>query len=95
MAIPNGKLLYYDKNEVYEGNVNSDFERHGQGKYTFSNGDIYEGDFYCDEITGKGVKIYKNGDIYNGEFLRGERYGQGRMFYEKDKRIYEGQWRDD
>lgn len=34
----------------------------------FSNGNIYEGEFEKDKITGKGKFKFNNGDIYEGEF---------------------------
>ena len=36
----------------------------GKGKYIFSNGDEYEGDFYNDKLHGKGKMTFKNGNFY-------------------------------
>ena len=40
--------------------------KHGKGKFRFKNGDIYEGDFYNEEVTGWGLYKRKDGKIYNG-----------------------------
>lgn len=35
---------------------------------TFANGDIYEGEFVADKISGKGKYTWATGDVYEGEF---------------------------
>jgi len=65
----------------------------GKGKYTWSNGIIYEGDFLNNEIIGTGKCIWPNKPIYErlisdddssesyvtyeGEVFRGMRHGIG------------------
>jgi hypothetical protein len=34
---------------------------HGKGKYYFSNGVVYEGDFFKGEFHGEGTLIFPNG----------------------------------
>ena len=39
---------------------------HGQGTYTYPNGDVYEGTFSHDIKLGQGVLKYGNGEVYDG-----------------------------
>jgi hypothetical protein len=36
----------------------------GKGKYTWKNGNIYEGTFVADKMNGYGKLTFANGDIY-------------------------------
>jgi hypothetical protein len=38
-----GKITYFETDEVYEGEIDKDFMRHGFGKLIFKNGNTYEG----------------------------------------------------
>ena len=38
--------------------------RHGLGKNTAFNGDIYKGDYEENKMKGKGKLAYKNGNVY-------------------------------
>ncbi len=38
----------------------------GKGKYTWKNGNVYEGTFVNDKICGSGRLVFGNGDIYEG-----------------------------
>lgn len=40
--------------------------RHGRGKYSYDNGDCYEGEWYKDQRYGYGTLRDKEGDIYLG-----------------------------
>jgi len=50
----------------YEGERNEAFEKHGQGKLTYANGDTYVGEWKNNKKDGKGTYLYKNGDCYTG-----------------------------
>ena len=43
-------------------------QKHGFGKYTYSNGDIYLGLWSNDKQKGRGKIIYKNGNLFEGVF---------------------------
>lgn len=81
-------------NGVYEGEVNEEGKRHGKGKYTWSNGNIYEGDFVEGKCTGTGKYIFANGNLYEGGFENGQRTGYGKLTRINGE-IYEGDWADD
>ena len=61
----------------------------GKGKYTFANGDVYEGDFVGGHRTGKGKLTFANGDIYEGDFVFGQRTGKGKFTWPIGD-VYEG-----
>ena len=50
---------------------------HGQGTYSFFNGDLYSGSFINGMRSGYGTFIYKNGDKYEGRFLFDKKNGKG------------------
>ena len=58
-----GYGIGYYENGTYEGMWEND-KKHGKGKYTFKNGDIYIGEFKYNEISGKGI-FYINHDENN------------------------------
>ena len=63
---------YYDDGKeisedeyIYIGDFINDL-KHGFGKLEYyENGEIYEGEFYRGEITGKGIYIWSNGEQYS------------------------------
>eukprot|EP00941_MAST-03F_sp_MAST-3F-sp1_P006344 g6344.t1 len=54
---------------------------HGQGKMTYKNGDIYEGNWASGERAGVGTLRFANGDKYTGAFKGDEIVGHGDMRY--------------
>lgn len=67
------------------GNCSSGF-----GKFKYSNGDIYEGEFSDDKREGFGIYIWKTGEKYTGESIADEFHGFGVMEY-KDGTKYIGE----
>jgi len=49
----------------------------GQGKATYVNGNVYEGDFEYGICTGNGKLTFVNGDVYEGEFAKNQATGKG------------------
>ena len=62
---------------TYKGDVNQLGKPHGKGKYTWSDGDCYEGSFTNGFRDGHGVMTFSNGDKYEGPFH--ENMYEGRM----------------
>lgn len=75
----------------YTGERNSFGRFHGQGTYTTSRGDTYEGSWVDGRKSGKGSYVWKNGDKYVGEWKNNKRNGQGTMFYATGD-VYKGEW---
>jgi hypothetical protein len=64
---------------------------HGKGIYTFSNGEIYEGDFVIGKRHGKGKSTWLDGTTYEGDFANNEFHGKGK-YIASNGEVYEGYW---
>ena len=79
------------KEYVYEGQFVSD-KKHGKGKIIYKQtGDVYEGEFKDDAITGNGVYKWANGESYKGSVLNGKMHGRG-IYKWPDGGEYEGDY---
>jgi hypothetical protein len=65
--------------------------RHGQGKFTWNNGDTYNGSWFEDKRHGQGIYIWGDGSKYKGHYSYGVRSGYG-IYYYTNGTIYEGTW---
>jgi len=81
--------FHYSNGSVYYGRLNSVFEREGTGKLILESGDVYEGNFEADRLSGKGKYTFANGDVYEGDFVSNVKSGQGKYVY-ADGEVYEG-----
>ncbi|MBQ7552054.1 MAG: hypothetical protein IJT15_01220 [Rickettsiales bacterium] len=84
-------------NGTYIGDTKDTFFgrcREGHGKYTYENGDVYDGDWKGDVKEGRGTYTYKDLGVYEGEWKKGVREGYGKMTYE-DGDVYKGDWKGD
>jgi hypothetical protein len=61
------------------------------GKFTYENGDIYEGTFHMRKSPyGLGKMTYKNGDVYEGDWRKCDNM-KGKMIYANGD-VYDGEW---
>ena len=67
----------------------------GQGKLTYSNGNVYEGEFKKGLPEGQGKQTFLSGDVYEGAFKNGYREGQGKYTFANGDVYYEGEWKND
>jgi hypothetical protein len=66
--------------------------REGQGQLSWSNGDVYKGEWRFDLYHGRGVfTLAKKGEIFEGVFAQGQ-YSQGKYTYASGD-VYEGQFK--
>ena len=89
-----GALEIRHVSELYEGERDSDGQRHGHGRMTWASGDVYDGQWEHDKQNGVGVIIYADGSCYSGGWNRGVMQGTG-TFTWADADQYEGQWLND
>lgn len=82
-----------DSEGVYEGEVNEDDERHGQGKMTYTNGNVYEGEWKDDNRNGKGKMTWNDDNVYEGEWKDNKEHGKGKMTW-NDGSVYEGEFKN-
>ncbi|MBK8502758.1 MAG: hypothetical protein IPL46_11355 [Saprospiraceae bacterium] len=65
----------------------------GIGKFDYSDGSHYEGEFLNGDPHGQGICLYQNGDRYSGEWYRDQPNGRGKMnYYNGD--VLEGAWQN-
>lgn len=75
----------------YQGERNSFGRFHGQGTYTTSLGEKYQGQWVDGKKSGQGTYSWKNGDQYSGQWDDNKRSGMGKMIYSNGN-TYEGEW---
>jgi hypothetical protein len=73
----------------YEGELNNEGKKHGQGMYRWPNGRTYIGEWYDNQMDGDGVETWPNGSKYQGQLKANKRHGQG-AFTWADGRQYIG-----
>ena len=79
----------------YVGETNDEGQKHGKGKLTLYNGDIYEGQWVNDIITNGTFKTL-TGNIYAGSFNNnGEKHGDGNYFNKVTGDRFEGNFEND
>jgi hypothetical protein len=75
-------------------NYHGDFikgQKHGRGKMSYSNGDIYIGEYKNDIIAGQGKMVFRNKDVYEGSWHDGQLHGHG-IYYFTDGDTYTGEF---
>jgi len=88
------KRLTFPNNNVYEGEVTAADRRDGLGKNTWSNGDVYEGEWKDDMQNGMGRNVWVDGSIYIGQYIQNKKHGIGDYQWDDHSR-YVGEWQDD
>ena len=80
----------------YEGQLDEQGQKHGIGKMTWPNGDVYDGQWKLDKRHGFGVAKFADLGEYVGEFKDDLKHGKGKFKWGGDDRYYyDGQWEND
>ncbi|KAK8929028.1 Phosphatidylinositol 4-phosphate 5-kinase 6 [Platanthera zijinensis] len=82
--LPNG--------DYYTGHWSSAGIPHGAGKYLWTDGCMYEGEWRRGVPNGQGKFSWPSGAIYEGEFKAGFMDGHGKKTYSNED-YYDGEWR--
>ena len=74
-----GNRMHKDNGEwgSWNGELDSNGQRVGNGIMTYEVGATYDGDFENDKYNGFGTYTWPDNDIYEGGWLNGERHGVG------------------
>jgi hypothetical protein len=88
-------LWYVDLCEqaIYVGKVKEGL-KHGNGKYTWANGEVYIGDWANDRREGQGLHTWPSGASYAGQFKNDKRHGKGKISWD-ELHYYDGDWLED
>ena len=62
-----------------------------QGRYIWTDGRIYEGEWMNQKLHGVGIYKWRDGKIYKGEYSNDKKHGFG-IYTLQDGRTYEGWW---
>lgn len=85
----NGKSV--NRGDMFEGIFDNGNIR--DGRYTFKDGTLYEGQIFNNRMNGKGKKIDINGNIADGQWVNNRMNGEGK-FTTLDGTVYEGSFKD-
>ena len=91
-----GRLVFDRIKEKRFAQFEGDFKDNvfeGQGKITYTNGNVYVGEVSCNMPNGFGSAVF-GANRYNGFFLDGKRSGEGEIIY-RDGSRYKGSWKKD
>lgn len=67
---------------------------HGKGRFDWTDGTQYKGEFKSNEITGVGRYQWPDGSTYEGQVKNGLRHGEGKYINPKEGVEYIGEWLD-
>lgn len=86
--------LRYKNKSLYEGEYNNGIR--GKGKFTYSDGSVYTGNFAKNKRSGYGELVYSFDLTYKGNWVSNEVDGQGEFYLTSSQvKIAEGVWKTD
>ncbi|KAL0913587.1 hypothetical protein M5K25_017058 [Dendrobium thyrsiflorum] len=83
--------LLLPSGDMYSGTILGNTPE-GSGKYIWSDGHTYEGEWRRGMRHGKGKLTWPSGAVYDGEFSGGYMHGSG-LYVGPDKSTYNGRWK--
>ena len=87
------KIIDLENGERYQGDIDSNNLKEGNGIQFYNNGDKYIGQWKNNLKEGKGTYIFNNGNKYVGEWRNNVKEGKGKI-YRKDGQILEANWKN-
>lgn len=81
-------------NDTYDGERNTEGERHGHGKWMGANGDVYMGLWLLDKKNGQGTYTEADGHTYIGSFVDDKREGSCVFTYYDGSKYVGTYWQD-
>lgn len=96
------QVIEYSNGTRYTGEIGRDYLKNGEGMLEFASGNIYEGEFKSDAMTGNGTIHFLAGgktmddphDYYEGDFIDGKKQGEGTYTW-ADGSTYTGGFEND
>jgi len=73
-------LIVFDNQEVYQGEINYNNQKHGFGISILKNGCKFTGFWWENSFEGWGEYIDSDGNIFQGLFIKGKLNGKGEKF---------------
>jgi hypothetical protein len=92
LPIGKGKLTYPNGDE-YNGEIDQNFKRNGQGILAKMNGYTYDGEWLNDLENGQGSALFSGGNKFVGQWKNGKPFGKG-LFNYADGKVYNGELMD-
>merc|ERR1719221_2471598 len=89
----NGRGVWTSPSEQYSGQWCND-QRNGQGRQTWQDGRVFEGQFKDGKFDGHGRMEWHMPTglmVYEGQYVDDLKHGSGRYVW-PDNRVYDGQW---
>ena len=66
---------------------------HGRGKFKWTDGSAYEGEFIHGKKEGTGTFYFSNGNRYEGFWVGGKQEGAGTLYSKDNQEIKKGIWK--
>ena len=71
-----------------------DGKMHGNGRYWYEDGGVYDGQWIDSKMHGRGVYTFANGNRYEGDWVEDLKDGHGTLTYVNGE-VYTGYWKND
>jgi len=86
--------IFRADNGFYVGDMSRSGMLHGYGRFTFDQGDIFEGHYHYNKRQGEGKMNFADGSSYEGDYYNSKMHGKGKYTWANGA-VYEGDWEDD